>query len=87
MFFSFFFILAIVLSIMQESGTRLLVRSSLFSNLQLEWVTTTDSLLGLASFLPPNDGGIPISPLPKDKTSEQGFLHHLFCANCQAGKL
>ena len=55
---------------------------ALFVSLQLGWAITTGRLLGPATCLPYEDGGIPLSALPKDTTSKLAGLFStlLFCA-------
>ena len=56
-----------MLSIMQEDVLYIqyLRAHALFASLQLDYITTTDRLLGPTTCVPHLDGGIPLSALPK----------------------
>ena len=45
-----------------------------FASFQLDWATTTGRLLGPTTCLPHENGGIPLSTLPKDITSKLAGL-------------
>ena len=55
---------------LQAIVARISLSLALFACIQLDWDTTTGRLLGLATCLKYKDGGIPLSVLPKDTTSD-----------------
>ena len=62
---------------------------ALFASLQVDWATTLDRLLGPATCLSHEDGGIPLSVFRKNTTSKLAACpsHYSFCDELEAGKL
>ena len=59
---------------------------ALFASLQLDWPTTTGRLLDPGTFLPHEDGGIPLSVLPADTTSKLAGLFSIAIAFALSAK-